>query len=452
MHNRSRTRWVALIALVLVMGLISFSGLSKTVLKVAAFEGGYGVQWLKKAVSSFETLHPDVEIQLTTDPRIWEKVQPLFVAGTPPDVVAPGWKFDIWGAIAEGQVAPLEDYLNNTNASDKDVPWIDTFAPGTFSAATYNKHIWYVPMFPSYYGWWYDKTIWDKHGWTPPTTWDAAYALFAKMKAEGVAPIANQGIYPMYLTYPYLTEFIARIAGPHKYEACINLEPGSWTDPNVVKAVSFLKNLIDNYFQQGSLGMTHLQAQVMPLVGYAGLVACGSWYPKEQEQVWPEGHEIRAMPLPPFSDSPFPQNVYMKDHDSALLWLVPSASKHKELAVEFLKLLFSEQIQKYTVENTGNPTAYLGSSKWLPDDKFGRAVKSCTEYYNDAAYTVPKRETLEMWYPKVETALENSLSLMEDGKFSPEQVCAAIQAAADAVREDPNTLMHDFHLNLNTAQ
>lgn len=441
----SSKRSLFLIAfLVVLVGAFSVFGLSKTVLRVASFEGGYGVEWLHKTAQLFEEQHPDVDVEVTTDPRIWEKVQPMFVAGNPPDVVAPGWKFDLWGAIAEGQISPLESYLEDTNAADKDVPWIDTFAPGTFAAATYDGHIWYVPMFPSFYGWWYDKTIWDEHGWTPPSTWEEAYDLFADMQAVGVAPIANQGIYPMYLTYPYLPEFIARLAGPDKLEACLNLAPGAWTDPKVVEAFTFLNNLIENYFQKGHLGMTHLQAQAMPLVGKAGLIACGSWYPKEQEQVWPEGHEIRAMPLPPFPDSPFPQNVYSKDNDSALLWVVPSATRHKDLAVAFLKLLTSEAVTQYTVEVTGNPTVYANSSQWLPDNKFGRAVKSCAAYYKDAAYTIPKRETLELWYPKVESVLENQLSLMEDGKATPEQVCEAIQAKADEVREDPNTLMHTF--------
>ena len=102
---------------------------------VAAFEGGYGVEWVHETARLLEERHPGLTVEVTTDPRIWEKVQPMFVAGNPPDVVAPGWLFDHWGAINEGQFKPLEDYLN-TNAIDKDVAWIDTFPEGTFAAAT----------------------------------------------------------------------------------------------------------------------------------------------------------------------------------------------------------------------------------------------------------------------------------------------------------------------------
>jgi len=435
-------------ALCLLIAAVVFAGGSKeeaVTLSVAAFEGGYGVEWVNETARLLEERHPGLTVEVTTDPRIWEKVQPMFVAGNPPDVVAPGWLFDHWGAINEGQFKPLEDFLK-TNAIDKDTPWIDTFADGTFTAATYEGHIWYIPLFPSFYGWWYNKTVWDKHGWKPPKTWDEAYKLFDNMKKAGVAPIANQAKYPMYLTYPYLTEFIARLGGQQKLEACINLEPNSWTDPKVVESFTFLKRLIDNYFQEGHLGMDHLQSQAEVMVGNAGLIACGSWFPKEQEQVWPEGDEIRAMPLPSFPDSPYPQNVYNKDHDSALLWVIPTATKQEELAVEYLKLLYSERMQKYTVENTGNPTTYKGSSKWLPDNKFGRAVKSCTQYYENAAYTIAKRETLELWYPRVEKTLEDNLALMEQGKVTPEKACEAIQAVADELRKDPNVIKHKFSL------
>ena len=435
-------KWVVL-GIVPVMAVVAAVGFGKTVLRVAAFEGGYGVEWFLETARQFEALHPDVEVEVMTDPRIWEKVQPMFVAGNPPDVVAPGWLFDHWGAILEGQVKPLEGWLV-TPALGKDVPWVDTFADGTFNAATYNGHIWYIPLFPSYYGWWYNKTVWDEHGWTPPQTWDEAFQLFTEMKAAGIAPIANQGIYPMYLTYPYLTEFIARLAGPRKLEACWNLEPNSWTDPEVVEAFKFLQELIDNYFQPGHEGMSHLQAQAEVMVGHAGLIACGSWFPKEMEQVWPEGHEIRAMPLPSFADSPYPQNVYQKDHDSALLFLIPTATQHEELAVEFLKLLTSERMAKYTVEVTGNPTTYAGSAQWLPDNKFGRAVASCASYYQQAAYTVPKRETLELWYPELETALRDELAKLMRNAVSPEDACAAIQAVADRLREDPKVVKHVF--------
>ncbi|MCL5073153.1 MAG: extracellular solute-binding protein [Actinobacteria bacterium] len=415
---------------------------------IAAFEGGYGVEWIKEAIKVFSAKYPKVTVDFTADPKIHEKLQPMFVAGTPPDVVClPTFFFDLWGAIFENQILPLENYLNS-NAIDKEVKWIDTLDKNTFMAATSDGHIWYLPQFINAMGWWYNKTVWDKNGWVPPKTWDEAYKLFDAMKKAGVAPIANQGIYPLYIRFTYLPTFIARLAGPKKLEACWNLAPNSWTDPEVVKAFAFIKDLSDKYFQEGNLGMNHLQSQAEVMVGKAGMISVGDWFPKEEEQVWPEGAEIRATDYPSFDGSPYPQNVHVSDHNTGAMWVIPAKSKQVDLAVDFLKILYSEQIQKFTVENTGSITVYNGSKDWMPDNKFGRAVKSAFEYYEGDAYVIPQQETLDMWYPQVKQVIDDNILKMFNGKSTPEEVCAAIQKACDDYRADSKNFVHAFSLGL----
>jgi len=430
-----------------VVGLIALGDSVETYLRIATPDEGYGVEHIKEAIRILEELHPDILVDLFAGPRIGDKIQAMIVAGVEPDVYSPGWNFDYWSAIGEGQFMSLETALEEEKAFDTDDAWGDTFMQGTFGAATDNEgHIWFISQLPSMYGWWYNKTVWDEHGWTPPETWEEAFDLFDSMKAAGMAAIANQGQWPMYLTYPTLTVLMARIAGPDRLVACFNLEPDSWTDPKIVEAFSFLNNLVVNYFQEGHLGMNHLMSQAEVMVGHAGLIGCGSWFPNEEREVWPEGAEIRATPLPGFPDSSYPQKAYMMDATGH--WVINAETQHKDLAIEFLKILTSKQVSKFTVQQIGNPTTFVGSGEWLADDKFGRAMRSCAEYYDDAAYTIPKRNTLEMWYPRVEAEFRDQLSLMEDGKATPEEVCAAMQEAADKTREDPNVLMHDFKLDI----
>lgn len=419
----------------------------KVTLRIASFQGGYGREWLDEAIRLLKEKNPNVEVDLLFDPKIAEQLQPMFVAGNPPDVVLPGGFFDRLGAILEGQFKPLDDLLNS-KAIDKDMLFKDTFEKGTFTAATFNGHTWYIPMWVSTYGWWYNETIWNKNEWVPPKTWDEAYALFDKMKAAGVGPIANQGIYPLYIRYTYLPEFIARLAGPQKFEACWNLKPNSWTDPEVVKAISFIAELEKKYFQEGHLGMNHLQSQAEVMVGNAGMIACGNWFPKEEEQVWPEGSEIRAMPYPPFEESSYPQKVYVKDGDVWQMCVIPTEAKQPELAVEFYKILFSEQVQKFAVEKTGALTSYKDSAQWLPDNKFARAIKSTLEYYKDADYTIPQQEILDFSYPEIAKAIDDNILKMFDDKITPEQAAAAIQKAIDDYIAKPDAFIHEFKLGV----
>lgn len=420
----------------------------KTILTVAAFECAYGDNFINETIRIFEENNPNVEVDLLFDPKIDEMLQPMFVAGNPPDVCNAGTFFDLWGAIIEGKVKPLDEYLNSS-AIDKDMLWIDTFAEGTFTAATHEGKIWYLPLLSTGVGWWYNETVLSNGGWVPPENWDEAYVLFDEMKAEGIAPIANQGVWPIYLRFTYIPEFIARLAGPDKLEACFNLEEDSWTDPEVVKAFAQLEFLAANYFQEGNLGMNHTQSQAEVMVGNAGLIACGSWFPKEMSEVWQEGDIISCMAFPSFDDSPYPQNVHVLDHESAEIWFIPEEGKNEDLAVEFLKTLYSEEVQKFTVNDTGITTVYDNSSQWIPDNKFGNAVQSCMEFYEGADYTFSQRETFEMWYPSLTEVVDDNALMMISGKATPAEVCAAIQEACDEYRADAGNLIHSFSLGLD---
>lgn len=102
--------YMLVVSLMLVVSFsistVAFTG-EQVILEVASFEGGYGIEWLKKAGEKFERLHPDVKVDVWGNPRVWDQLQPRFVAENPPDVCAPGWKFDVWGAIYEGKIKSL---------------------------------------------------------------------------------------------------------------------------------------------------------------------------------------------------------------------------------------------------------------------------------------------------------------------------------------------------------
>ena len=59
------------------------------VLEIAAFEGGNGIEYLQKICEAFEESHPNVTIELTSNPKIEEIIRPQMVAGDSPDVYYP---------------------------------------------------------------------------------------------------------------------------------------------------------------------------------------------------------------------------------------------------------------------------------------------------------------------------------------------------------------------------
>ena len=54
------------------------------------------------------------------------------------------------------------------------------------------------------WGVWYSKSLFAKHGWTFPKTWDEMLTLGDEIKKAGVAPWTWQGKYPEYMNDPLL--------------------------------------------------------------------------------------------------------------------------------------------------------------------------------------------------------------------------------------------------------
>lgn len=444
---RKSLSWIAVVGL-LVGLLVGFTPNisatdTKTELEVACIDVGYGLEWLKQIGAEFEKIYPDVSVKVWGNPRLWEQIQPRFVAGNPPDVVAPGWKFDFWGAIFEGRIKALNDDLE-TLAFDEPVAWKDTFIPGAFSSLQYKGKIYMIPTFVDYYGLWYDQTLWNKHGWKVPSTWEEAFAIFKEMKAEGIAPIANQGKYPLYIDFSYLPVLIAQKGGPQALEDCINLKPGAWNSPAVVEAVTFLKELIDNYFQEGHLGMNHLQSQAELMVGHAGVIANGSWFPNEETEIWPEGVELRCMPYPGFANSDVPQQVGEVSDCTSYLFVVPTDAKHPKLAVRFLQFLTSRPMSEIMTKETGGVLARKGSGEWLPDSKIGRGVRSAVEANSKAKVIFDWAAGFQSWYPTFSSLRWDMIALLEEGKITPEEFCQRAEQKAQEVREDPEWPVHQY--------
>ena len=76
------------------------------VLKVAAFEGGYGADMWSEVVAAFEASHPGVTVELTIDKKLEDVISPSMKAGDYPDVVH----------LATGREAALTETLTKENA------------------------------------------------------------------------------------------------------------------------------------------------------------------------------------------------------------------------------------------------------------------------------------------------------------------------------------------------
>ena len=118
------------------------SGGGEQVLKVAAFEGGYGAEMWSEVVAAFEASHPGVTVELTVDKKLEDVISPSMKAGDYPDVVhlATGREAALTETLTkENALLPLTDVLEmnvpgeNVKVKDKIIPgFLDTLATNPY--------------------------------------------------------------------------------------------------------------------------------------------------------------------------------------------------------------------------------------------------------------------------------------------------------------------------------
>jgi N-acetylglucosamine transport system substrate-binding protein len=402
-------------------------------LEVAAFKGGYDIDFYQQAAKEFQGLHPGLDISVWGNPRVWEQLRPRFVGGNPPDLCFPGWGMDHWALAEEGQLTDLDSALDGPPAEGTGT-WRDTFEPQVLKLGQLEGKQYVLPYYVMLYGWWYDPGVFAKNGWTVPKTFDDLLTLCDKIKAKGIAPITYQGMYPYYMIDGMLLPWAESAGGPDAVKAAQNLEPGAWKSPAMLKAAQMIDELNKRGdFQKGATALSHTESQTEFLQGKAAMIPCGTWLFSEMKKVMPAGAKMEFFLPPVLSDG--------KGDSTSLLigiepWMVPTAAKNPQAAIEFYKYMTSLSVAKRFVEEKGTLMSIKGSDQAkLPDVLVQPAAALRGSKY---VWAVQYRQ----WYPEFDKEIQNSLTAMLNGELTPEAFCDRVEAAADKTRKDDSITKH----------
>ncbi len=403
-------------------------------LEVAAFKGGFGIDFYQAVGKDLEAKNPGLKIKVWGDPQVADALRPRLVAGTPPDLMYPGWKLDVWGLAEEGQLALLDTALDSPDSDGKG-KWRDAFDPAILKLGQNGGKQYMLPYFFNVWGWWYNPDLFAKNGWAVPKTFDELLALCEKIKAKGMAPVTFQGKYPYYMLQGMLLPWAQDIGGIQTVKDLQNLVPGAWKSPAVLKAAQMIKQLKDKGdFESGAVALSHTESQTDFLLNKAAMIPCGTWLYSEMKSVMPAGAKMQFMQPPAVAGGTGDPTSVIIDIEP---WMVPSASKHQDGAVAFYKYMTSLPIAKKFVEEKGSLTAIKGSDEGvkLPDTLVepAKTVKSAKTIWSYMAL---------QWYKAMETEIENALTSMLNGQITPEQFCDRAEAAATKVREDSSITKH----------
>ncbi|MBI5160516.1 MAG: carbohydrate ABC transporter, N-acetylglucosamine/diacetylchitobiose-binding protein [Micrococcales bacterium] len=356
-----------------------FGVADSTTVDAVIFNGGYGVDYVSFAGSIFAKQHSGSKVKVSPSTQIASELQPRFVGGNPPDLI------DNSGAQAIGfnsirkQLEDLTEVINADNLEGTKIA--DTLYAGVTEPGTYDGKFVALNYVLTVYGVWYSASLFEKNGWTPPTTWDEALELGAQAKSAGkYLFVWGKEAATYYQTLA--VDSAIKEGGQELRLALDNLKSGCWSQEPLQKVFTAMKKAIDSgYVKPGGAGTQFTAAQAQwSLDQQALLYPSGSWIENEMKKQTADGFQMTGIPELSLSDNgKYPKTAIRSAAGEP--FCVPSSAKSsaggkellrimlsKEAATNFAKTKLAPTIVKDTVPADGfGSTALVSQAKMLSD-------------------------------------------------------------------------------------
>ncbi|MEV3949337.1 extracellular solute-binding protein [Streptomyces halstedii] len=386
--------------------------------------GDDAVKVQQAAVDSFNKTS-DVKIKLVPVPGTdyVNKLRSAMGSPNAPDI------FYNWGAgsikpyVDAGQVADL------TSAVNDDATLKDGFIPSIMTAGGLDGKIYGVPMRgmqPVML--FYNKSLFAQHKLEPPTTWEDLQKAITTFKDAGITPFALGGAekWPELMWMEYLLD---RIGGPEVFRKIQDGDTDGWGDPAVLKTAQTVKELIDDGAFGKNFNSVDYASGAAPTLlskGKAAMHLMGSWEYSTQLGKAPEFAEkdLGWTTFPTVADGVGDAANIVGNPTN--YWSVNSRTKHKDVAIEFLKAMASKTYAQDLVDNGDVPTTSNAASmlSGSPNPQFATDQYQMVE--KAPSFTLSWDQALESKYA---TPLLTEISKLFAGKTSPEQFVEAMKAA-----------------------
>ncbi|OPX47218.1 carbohydrate ABC transporter substrate-binding protein [Clostridium thermobutyricum] len=352
------------------------------VLKIAAFEGGYGKEYWETLKEKFEAENEGVTVELTVKSNLEEVIRPQIQSGNVPDLVYLATNREealTETFIKEQSLHDLSNMLEKT-VPGENVKVKDKILPGFLATSATNPYpdgkTYLAPLFYSPTGLFYNKGLFKEKGYELPKTWDEMFKLGDKAKKDGIALFS-------YPTSGYfdgaMGAMLAGAGGIEAFNKAMAYEDGFWkTDEakTVLETISKMKNYLEPTVVANANAQGFKNNQQLILDNKALFIPNGSWLPDEMKDApRKDGFEWGFMAYPAFKDGGksyaynFLEQMY-----------IPKDAANKELAEDFMAYMYSDEAVKIIAEKAKAVVPVKGSIDLAKDSLTDLQVELLSVY------------------------------------------------------------------------
>lgn len=410
-----------------------FGVVNSGTLEAVIFKGGYGDAYATEVHQPLlNKAFPKLSIKHSSTPNIVEALQPRFVGGDVPDV-ASLTKLDLGALLQSEALTDLTPLLDAPTVDDPNTKVRDILVPGAIEAGSVDGAFYRLMYAQTVYGLWYDAQLFRKHGWQPPTTWDAFTELAGEIKKAGLDPFGLGGKNAAdYASFAILTQ-AGKAGGVDVLKAIDNLQPGAWRQDAVIQALTAWKEFAGKHIDARYAGLMHTEAQLRQVQGKLALYPCGSWLENEMKKDTPSGFTFALMPVPGLTSSDALPTTALRA-TAGEPFGVPAKAKNPAAGMEYLRRMVSKEGATGFTRRTGALTVVKDGHRGLTLTPGTRSVADALAAAGQSVFNVRLTE----WYAAMKEELVSATLALLFEDTTPAQFAARMEKKAAAIKADPS--------------
>jgi raffinose/stachyose/melibiose transport system substrate-binding protein len=376
-------------------------------------------------VDPFNAAHPDIRLEVSY-PENPDALRTAVQAGQGPDIIVTAGPAVALQFAEAGRLLPLDTYAAKYD-------WQDKLLPAFYQAGLAEGKLYSLPMQSEALGTiYYNKTVFDQHGWKPPTNRAEFEQLCQAAVDAGLLCFSDGSQDNVYENQYWVGGAFHSYAGADKvYEALTGKR--RWDDPLFTESIRMLKEWMDKgwindgpdgYFSVDYDTIFSLLAQ-----GSGIMVNHGTWAFASVPPAFADtGQEWDWFLLPPLRDGV--ERGF--DISVGATLSLNAASAHPDAAAEVLDFMFSDKSRILRIAKGMNFGDWMVPLRFThadlaasgADDRF---LRYFDEFGKDTVDGQIGYTIWTFWPPKTQQYISQEFDSVLTGDMTPEAFTAGLQ-------------------------